>query len=207
MKRVTSLIGMILCLALVASTAWAGYTSYDLDRANRLRDRGDFFEARRLYSAIATDYYAYDDIRRQASYFVGFCSVRLNEPSNAITDFRRFLRDFDNGHNTMLVPDALYVLGRTYEVMNDMYQARSCYRECIDRFQYGEFTQKCRDRLRIMGGSGNPYGTHYSMDIESDSADASVVTTKLSGNDPYDDRQQEKVDQLKEKFEALHAQP
>lgn len=211
MKRLTGLIGMVLCLALVASTAWAGYTSYDLDRANRMRDRGEYFEARRLYSAIANDYYAYDNIRRQASYFVGFCSVRLSEPRNAINDFRRFLRDFGTGYDTVLVPDALYVLGRTYETVNEMDQARSCYRECIDRFHSGEFSQKCRERLRIIGSHEDPYSHHYSMDVVSGSADTGKSSEKLSGNDPFDgfqmDLQQEKVDQLKEKFEALHAQP
>ena len=211
MKRLTSLVGMILCLVLAASTAWAGYTSYDLDRANRMRDRSEYFEARRLYSAIANDYYASDNIRRQASYFVGFCSVRLSEPRNAINDFRRFLRDFDTGYNTVLVPDALYVLGRTYETVNEVERARSCYRDCINRFPSGEFSQKCRERLRIVGGHDDPYPHHYSMDLVSDSIDAGKATKKLSGSDPFDgfqmDLQQEKVDQLKEKFEALHAQP
>lgn len=211
MMRLTRLIGMVLCLALVASTAWAGYTSYDLDRANRMRDHGEYFEARRLYSAIANDYYAYDSIRRQASYFVGFCSVRLSEPRNAINDFRRFLSNFDTGYDTVLVPDALYVLGRTYETVNETDQARNCYRECIDRFHSGEFSQKSRERLRIIGNHEDPYPHHYSMDVVSGSTDTSRFTTKLSGNDPFDgfqmNLQQEKVDQLKEKFEVLHAHP
>jgi len=208
-RRLTSLLSVVFCLVLVASTAWA-YSSYDLDRANRSRERGDFFEARRQYSAIASDYYTNDNIRRQASYFVGFCSIRLNEPTNAINDYRRFLRDFDTGYNTVLVPDALYVLGRTYETVNDISQAKTCYRDCIRRF-YGEFAQKSQERLRILGDGYGPYTPHYSMSVEAGSSDAAAPVQKLSGNDPFDgfqmDLQQKEVDQLREKFESLHAHP
>jgi len=208
MKRLTSLMSGILCLVLMASTAWA-YSSYDLDRANRTRDRGDFFEARRLYSTIASDEdYTSDTIRRQAGYFVGFCSIRLSEPENAIKDYRRFLRNFDGGYDETLIPDALYVLGRTYETVNDRYEAKDCYRECIERFR-GEFPRKCKERLLMMGeyDSDSP----YLRTVESRSTGAAASARKLSGTDPFDgfqmDLQQEKVDQLRNKFETLHAHP
>lgn len=227
MKRATSLMAVVLCFVLAASTGWA-YYGRDLERAHRMRDRGDFFEARRQYSAIANDYYTDEYTRRQAGYFVGFCSVRLNEPWNAINDYRRFLQNFDNG-NTSLVPDALFVLGRTYETVRDLGNARWCYRECIRRFRYGEFPQKSRERLDYIDGYQGGYGNggygnggynsgHYrprfsmeagpTRDVQ---AVAETQAPKISGNDPFDgfkmDLQEEKASKLMEKFEQLHSKP
>jgi len=229
MKSMTRLMAVVLCMFMAASTGWAYYGS-DLDRAHRTRDRGDFFEARRQYSAIASSYYSDENSRRQASYFVGFCSVRLSESWNAIKDFRRFLQNFDNG-NTTLIPDALFVLGRTYETVNDISQARRSYNECIRRFSYGEFPQKCRERLNYLGYGGynnggynnggynnGTYAPHYSLEASPNATSAAAAAAavpapseKLSGNDPFDgfqmDLQEEKTTQLKDKFEQLHAKP
>lgn len=217
MKRLTSLMAVVLCLCLAASTAYA-YSRYDLQRANRTRDRGDFFEARRQYSAIARDYYTEQHLRRQAGYFLGFCSVRLNEPYNAISDYRWFLREFDNG-NTTLIPDALYVLGRTYETIDNVRDAKWCYRECIRRFSYGEFPQKSRERLNYLeGGYDNGgythggYGPYYSMEAAPATEAASAAPSRaLSATDPFDgfqmDLQSDKVEALKATFDKLHERP
>ncbi len=219
MKRLTSLMAVVLCLCLAATTAYA-YSRYDLQRADRARERGDFFEARRQYSAIARDYYTEQYLRRQAGYFMGFCSVRLNEPYNAINDYRWFLREFDNG-NTTLIPDALYVLGRTYETVDNVREAKWCYRECIRRFSYGEFPQKSRERLNYLeggyysGGYNNGgynhggYGPYYS--VEAAPVAAAEPTRSLSATDPFEgfqmDLQNEKVEALKATFEKLHERP
>ncbi len=219
MTRRISFLTLVVCLAL-GSAVFAYWT--DLDRANRMRDNGDYWGARSLYRSIADNYYSDEYSRRQAAYFVGFCSVRLNDSWTAIEDFRRFLRNFDNG-NTTLIPDALYVLGRTYEERGDNYRARECYYSCIDRFGYGEFAEKSRERLRYLGGYNGGNGGGYpsplppNCSIENggnpdqkavSKATSTKMVKKLSGNDPFEgfkmDIKKEKIEEQREKFDKLH---
>ncbi|MFZ2959200.1 MAG: hypothetical protein WA705_20125 [Candidatus Ozemobacteraceae bacterium] len=182
MKTKSLLVLLVAIFALSASSAWA-YTYRDLQAANYDRDSGNFYAARDRYSRIANDYFTDREMRREACYYVGFCSVRLNDSWRAIEDFRSFLYNYDNS-NTRFVPDALFVLGRTYEVVGDRYSARNCYNDCMRRFPYGEFAQKSHDRLRAIDGGYNPYPLMTSMSIVA--APASVAAAKSSGRDPYE---------------------
>ncbi len=176
---------MVFCL-LAGSSAWAYYKDYDLQRANRMKDRGDFYEARRLYRAIADDWGTSNYLRREASYYMGYCSVRLHESWNAIDDYRNFLRSWDNGE-TRYIPDALYVLGRTYEEVRYIREAKECYRDCIRRFRYGEFPDKSRDRLRYLGEDGYYGNYNYSMNIaEGAVSEPTTAKAAKTGNDPFE---------------------
>ncbi|MBF0407162.1 MAG: hypothetical protein HQM10_07405 [Candidatus Riflebacteria bacterium] len=149
--KVRSLLGIVLLVSFIAGgAAWAFHDYRDLQMANSMRDRGDFYGARGLYYRIATDYSTSDSIRREAGYFVGFCNVRLNDHWAAIKDFNWFLKNFDNG-NPAFIADAIFVLGRTFEVVNDYIAAKRCYYDCARRFPYSEFSAKSKDRLRMMG--------------------------------------------------------
>ncbi len=164
MRKNLVVLGMFL---LVSAMAFAyGYDRYDLERAHHMKDRGDYYGARQLFSDIARN--AYDhNVKAEAAYFIGFCSVRLSDYWRAIDDYRWFLDRYD-GWNSRFVPDALYVLGRTYENVRDFRAARNCYHRCIDRFPYDEFASKSRDRLRFLEnyGGGNHYPNYSIMNSE-----------------------------------------
>ncbi|MBF0546891.1 MAG: hypothetical protein HQM08_20795 [Candidatus Riflebacteria bacterium] len=165
------------------SSAFAYYTYRDLDEANRMRDCGDFYGARSLYQRIADDNYSDPQLQRNAAYFIGFCDVKLGNPWRALDSYHWFLNRFDNG-NTNLIPDALFVLGRTYEDIGDLNNAKFYYRECINRFQYGEFPAKSRERLRIYGEyTAGPYITTNL--VQNADAEKSAKAVK-SNSDPFD---------------------
>ncbi|MBF0545801.1 MAG: hypothetical protein HQM08_15265 [Candidatus Riflebacteria bacterium] len=148
--KVRSILGVLLLVVLIAGgTAWA-YNYNDLQMAHQMRDRGDFLNARNLYWNIASSLFTDNGIRREAGYFLGFCNVKMNNTWAAIDDYRWFLKTFDDG-NATLVPDAIFVLGRTYEVVNDIQAAINCYRSCISRFPYTEFAGKSRERMGFLG--------------------------------------------------------
>ncbi|MFZ2956926.1 MAG: hypothetical protein WA705_08565 [Candidatus Ozemobacteraceae bacterium] len=155
MRTKSLLLLVVVIIALSASSAWA-FTYRELQMANYDRDNGNFYAARDRYSRIANDYFTDREIRREACYYIGFCSVRLNDSWRAIEDFRSFLYSYDNA-NARFVPDALFVLARTYEVVGDRYNARNYYNDCLRRFPYGEFGEKSRERLRVIDGGYNPY--------------------------------------------------
>lgn len=188
MRTTLKLFAVVACLVLASSSAWAYYSSYDLNRAERMRERGDYYDARRLYRDISDSYGTDSYIRREATYWIGFCSVKLNEPHRAIDEYRRFLRNYDNG-NTRYVPDTLYVLGRCYEWVNDTYRAKEYYRECVRRFRYGEFPDKSRERLRYLGDynynyDNGGYGPYY-YSTKSGNLSSTMESTIRSKNDPF----------------------
>ncbi|MBF0408655.1 MAG: hypothetical protein HQM10_15005 [Candidatus Riflebacteria bacterium] len=175
---------VVLLMVLVgAASAYAYYDYRDLQRAHYMRDRGDFYGARNLYDRISYDYSTSYDIQREASYYTGFCDVRMNNPWRAIDAFRNFLSRFDIGGNIRFVPDALYVLGRTYEDVGDRYQAKYYYRQCVDRFRYGEFPEKSRERLRYLGDYYP--GPYYSIQTMATDNVPAVVKSEKSASDPF----------------------
>ncbi|MBF0501530.1 MAG: tetratricopeptide repeat protein [Candidatus Riflebacteria bacterium] len=185
-----SIIAVLVIFGLIGGIAQAQYyppTPYGaLQNANAYKDRGDYYGARSLYSQIANGY-GYDDYsRRQASYWIGFCDVRLNDSWQAINDFQSFLRNYDRPDYS-LVPDALYVLGRTYEAVGNNSSALSYYQSCSQRFPSSQFAGQSYDRMRVLGGGyyppspppynppypppypppynhGGIFGTHYSVE-------------------------------------------
>lgn len=165
---------------LVSGCAWA---LHGLSCGHRLMDRGDFGAARSEFLNVAR-YGHSDSERREGGYFVGFCSVKMHDPWQAISDFRWFLNRFDCG-TRKYVPDALYVLGRTYEDRGERREAFRYYRRCIDRFPYSEFASKSRDRMH--GGN-----SHYSMNYSIEAIPGKSVVSakkadkKASKEDPFE---------------------
>lgn len=170
----------IFFVLLVSGCAWA---YHGLSYAHRLMDRGDYWGARNEFLSVAR--YGYNDSeRREAGYFVGFCSVKSHDPWQAISDFRWFLDRFDCGYRKY-VPDALYVLGRTYEEVGDRRAAFNYYRRCVDRFPYSEFASKSRDRM-------HECDPHYSMNFSMEAVPGKSASSakksdkKASKEDPFE---------------------
>ncbi len=203
----TKYFATIVLVLLAASSAFAyGYGHEDLYRAHRYKDDGRDYDARDLFKRVARDAYN-SDIRREACYYVGFCSVKMNDPWQAIRDYKWFLDEFDRGYSSYsnkFVPDALYVLGRTYETVHENSDARYYYRRCIDRFPYNDFADKSRDRLRYLGDyNDHDNDHHYSVNMSVQSLSGKTqksVKTEVSKNDPF---QNLKIDT--EKIERVNA--
>lgn len=90
-----------------------------------------------------------DEVRREAAYFIGYCSVKLGDLNQGVADYRDFLSQYENSWTTWLVPDAMYVLGLLYENLKDVNQAIASYRKCIAKFPGSEFAQRSRERLAV----------------------------------------------------------
>lgn len=183
-------------LALAFSTQLWAYTPYgygyqELDRAKSYMDRGDYRYALDMFYSI-TQRTSYDrSIRKEAAYYRGFCLVKLNDPWGAIRAYESFLDRYAGSYSdSFLVPDALYVLGRTYEEVYNNDRARYYYRKCIDRFPYNEFAGKSRDRLHIIGGGWGYPNYSVSMSMEeaapaSKTAKKGAAKAQTEKNDPY----------------------
>ncbi|NLI76423.1 MAG: hypothetical protein GX442_08280 [Candidatus Riflebacteria bacterium] len=143
-----------LLVALTASAAG----EHQLQLAKDAMNRGDFRFALGQFRDLSMDSYVSPRIAREASYFVGFCCVKMSDPWGAIEALERFLGRYQSSSSDFLIPDALYVLGRTYENVNRIDDARRVYRRCRDRFAGSEFASKSEDRLRLIGGGD---GGHY----------------------------------------------
>jgi hypothetical protein len=147
-----------MCL-LVACTGFAqSYGGYELDRAKGEMERGNYRYALEQFRWVSQNTNFSADVRREGAYFTGFCCVKMSDPWGAIDAFERFLDKYNRSADTRLVPDALYVLGRTYEEVGRNDKAANVYRRCVDRFPYNDFANKSRDRLRIVGGGGYDNG-------------------------------------------------
>jgi len=148
---------LLLLVALSASAAG----EYELQRAKAAMNRGDYRGALMQFRNISSNSYFSSRVQREASYFVGFSCVKLSDPWSAIDAFERFLGRYQSSGTDWLIPDALYVLGRTYEGVSRIDDARRVYVRCRDRYSSSEFSGKSMDRLRIIGGGGfNPGPIH-----------------------------------------------
>ncbi len=130
--------------------------SYELGQAKAAMDRGDYRYAIDQFRWITGNTTFAPEVRREAMYFIGFTYVKMSDPWSAIDAFNRFLDKYSSSSNEYLIPDALYVLGRTYEEVGRSDDARRLYRRCRERFPYNEFARKSEDRLRILGDGYYP---------------------------------------------------
>lgn len=173
----------VVCFLFVLLVSNCALAYRNLAWARQLMDMGNFPGARNEFIDVSR--YAYNESeRREAAYFVGFCSVKMHDPWQAISDLRWFLDRFDCGYR-QYVPDALYVLGRTYEEIRDIRAAYNCYHGCIDRFPYSEFASKSRDRMHECNTS---YPMNYSIEAipGKSSASSKKNDKKASKEDPFE---------------------
>ncbi|MBF0546969.1 MAG: hypothetical protein HQM08_21185 [Candidatus Riflebacteria bacterium] len=175
----------VLALVVLSISTASAYNYSDLQYANSMRDSGNFYGAKDLYQRIANGFFTDNEIQREAAYFIGFCDIKMNNPWSAIDSYRWFLNRFDNG-NFRFVPDALFVLGRTYEDVRDLRNANYYYNECIRRFQYGEFPEKSRDRLRVIGGYYGAPNYLIQTTQKNDETKASTGKATKSISDPFE---------------------
>jgi len=128
----------LLILLAVVALAWtalapatgAPFTAADLGPIHRLRQQRQFAEARSRYATIARNAATPRPLRQEAGYWMGFCSVMDQSFPRAIHDFRWYLEAFP-GEDNRFLPDALYVLARTYEVEGQPAAAAWYYRQCL----------------------------------------------------------------------------
>ncbi len=138
---------------LLDQMGWA--TSYKtsnsvLVEAHALMNMGYPSDAREKFRYYARNG-AQEEVRREAAYFTGYCSVKLGDLNQGVAEYREFLSQYENSWNTALVPDAMYVLGLLFENLKDVARAVEYYRACIARFPGSEFAQKSRERLAVCG--------------------------------------------------------
>ncbi len=121
-----------------------------LAEAHAMMNMGYISDAREYFRYYARNG-GHDEIRREAAYFTGCCSVVLGDMNQAAAEYRDFLDQYENSWNTALVPDAMYVLGIVYEYLNEFHQAYDIYRTCIKRFPGFEMARKSSERLKAHG--------------------------------------------------------
>lgn len=201
---------ILACIGLLSSCGyvWA-HGACELNYVNKLRIRGNYVEARRHYFKISVNYDLPVKIFREASYWQGFCSVRLNEYSRAIEEYERFLRNFGRQNKFNLydasdqsfIPDALYSLGRCYELVEDYEKARGTYRECMKRFPESGCGIKSEKRLRQMLALDWKPGM-IPPDMEHE-----IHIKSLSENqaDPFQEPPDSSAKEQQNVFESLHS--
>ena len=142
--------------------------SYDLElrRAHHLLNVNNFFEARDLFRKLSrtgrTDY-----IRREAAYYIGYCSIKIEDYWQGIQDYRDFLSQYDVPQNARMVPYALYVVGVLYENLSRQFDAVEAYRQCVRRFPHDEYGKLSQERLNVISNSSRGReiaGRHVEVD-------------------------------------------
>ena len=154
---------VVLCVLMIFACflpAFSQNGSYELQQAKKYMNQGSYQQALQFFNRVAQDSYNDEMVRREAKYYVGFCFVKIGDLWRAIDAYKSFLERYDNG-NSMLVPDALYVLGRTYENVGEISSARRVYRRCVDQFPGNKFANNSRNRLNIIGGGNTGHSGNY----------------------------------------------
>jgi hypothetical protein len=132
-----------------------------LKQAHDARKAGRLGEARRQFATLAGNKKVPLEKRQEAGYWMAFCSVALKTPEQAVKDFLWFLSAFGK-KNQAFVPDALHVLGRTYEFLGQPREAATMYQRCIEHPTAGkEFVAKSRkgmERLQEMLAEEKKHG-------------------------------------------------
>ncbi len=135
---------------------------YQLRKAISLIESGDFDLAQRRLKKISQNFDYPEFIKREASYYIGYCHVKNGDPWRATEAFEDFLLTYDSG-SQRFVPDALYVMGRAYEEIGEIRKAKRAYQRVYNEFSSSEFARKARIRLKELGGSdysNNSGGNH-----------------------------------------------
>lgn len=141
------IVSVLLGFLFISTNAMA----YSMDEARGYMADGDYQKAAQSFH----DVYQYGllgkDDQIEAFYYWGFCLVKANEPQEAKKVFGWFLQKYDDGVNNKYIPDAMYVLGRIYEQLNEKGKAVTMYKKCMGRYKYNKFSRLCRKRLVKLG--------------------------------------------------------
>lgn len=142
---------ILACLLLVfggATDLIAGAGEDQLAQAHQLKMARSYSEARKLFLKLARDKQNPTEVRQEAAYFLGFCSVMEREYVRAVHDLKWYVKTYpDKG--AVFAPDALFVLGRTHEMMGEPKPAEQYYRQCLAWPQSPghDFTVKAKEGL------------------------------------------------------------
>ena len=127
-----------------------GIYDYELRRAHTMLNMNDYYGARDQFRKIAQTG-STDEIRRDASYYVGYCTAQLQDYWQAISEFSDFLIQYDQSWNTRLIPEALYTSGILHEYIGRTSDAANFYRKCISRFSHTQMAVQSQERLNALG--------------------------------------------------------
>ncbi|MBF0407746.1 MAG: tetratricopeptide repeat protein [Candidatus Riflebacteria bacterium] len=150
--RLTRISIVLLCMVLFAQVVSANQMLID---ARRLCDQGSFQQALDIFMAVHKQGGTPEELK-EARYFIGFCKVRLQDYWGAISAYEAFLNQYENAQladGIRFIPDAMFVLARTHEQVNQVPQALEIYRRCIAKFPGNDFANKSRERLNLLSNS------------------------------------------------------
>ena len=143
----------VLVLGLALMGVPPGFGSLEaLKKAHEARKQGKFTEARKQFASVAGRRQTSPKDRQEAGYWLAFCSVALKAPEQAITDLHWFLDAFST-KGPAYIPDALYVLGRTYELVGKPREAAQQYQRCLEHPAAARtgFSAKARQGIERVG--------------------------------------------------------
>jgi len=149
-----------------------GIYDYELRRAHAMLNVNDFYGARNLFRQIASTG-STSEVRRDAAYYIGYCTAQLQDYWQAISEFRDFLAQHDHEWNLRLIPEALYTTGILNEYIGRNSDAANYYRQCISRFPQTQMAVQAKDRLTAINRTYRYFaGTEAAPPVEIDHAAA-----------------------------------
>lgn len=147
---------------------------YQLQKAISLLDDGNFDLALRRFKRISTNYDFPKRIKREASYYIGYCYVKQSDPWKASEVLADFIQEYQETGDAF-IPDALYVMGRTLEEIGETRRAIRAYKKCINNYGQNEFSRKSRRRLKELNSSNSGSGSDpYNGDHDNYGSDDSI---------------------------------
>ncbi|MBF0499790.1 MAG: outer membrane protein assembly factor BamD [Candidatus Riflebacteria bacterium] len=114
-------------------------------------DLCDYYSGMQVFSTFKHTYGA-SELLPEACYSLAWCEYNFAKRDAMQRDyFQRAARDFSDfasrfGYHEW-APEALYLAGESYEFFGDMYNARNCYHEVVNRFPNSPSAIKAQDKL------------------------------------------------------------
>lgn len=159
----------------------------ELRRAHAMLNSNDFYGARQLFRKVAHTG-STSEIRRDASYYIGYTSAQLEDYWQAISEFKNFLNQYDQAHNTRLIPEALYTLGILHEYIGRNPDAANYYRNCATRFPQTQMAVQSQQRLTLMNRTYRYFNAANRADSTLRNTDVSLVNNSMNRRNPLFNR-------------------
>ena len=123
-----------------------------------------------------------DTPQEQMDWAMGFYNA--DEYTKAINEFEKLVKNYPN---SVCSPSAQYYIGRSYEAIDDYYQAFLAYQKTIDKYPYNEKVDEIIERQYKIGSlfGGGQKAKIMGMKILPAMDKAVEVFTKVVQNSPY----------------------
>lgn len=168
MRPILKLELLLICILVLIGSQLSASDIDSLRSAHRLVDQGNYASAYGIFDLLAFNS-GNGEIKREAAYYKGFCSVKMNDFWQAIDNFKLFKVYYASSMNTKFVPDAYYSLGRCYEMVEWYGEAKYEYKTCISKFPSNQYARKSRERLRILQNGNQHYRAAHYADVNTSS--------------------------------------